>query len=283
MQPRLDAATARSTAADHSILEYKLTLQTPAKYWRIARTLEEMEDCPPELLVLPANLANHSSPPKAGHDILLADYDSETESGLIRHLGVVREVSGETAIVSWTPAHIEIWVDTPAGRKFWKAPGGFGFAPKKVPGYGLHEMFCKHFPGMVAREPLPDGFKPPVRSTPVRKSRVAPATKSRIAPERLNPIEVVGQPENTPRGGYVYVLESAYGFKVGRTRNVPSRMRAFGVKLPIAYTIPLCVWFDDHIDAESSYHRMFSEKRINGEWFELGAEDIDLIRQRAYA
>lgn len=251
-----------------------MTIQTPAKYWKVTHTLSEMELTPPENFLLPENLANQSAPPRAGHGLLLADYDEGTQTGLIRQLGIIRETSAKSVVVSWQPAFLEIWVDTPSGRNYWKAPGGFAFAPKKIPGYGLHEMFARHFPDMVARESLPKGFKTAVR-TSVRNGR--------IAPERLNPIEVVGNPTNTPRGGFVYVLESAYGFKVGRTRNVPNRMRAFGVKLPIAYSIPLCVWFDDHIEAESAYHLMFKDKRINGEWFELSSEDIDLIRQRDYS
>ena len=59
-------------------------------------------------------------------------------------------------------------------------------------------------------------------------------------------------------------------------------MRSFGVKLPILYTIPLCVWFDDHVEAESAFHRFFADKRINGEWFELGDQDIARIRSRDY-
>ncbi|MFC5573558.1 GIY-YIG nuclease family protein [Xenophilus aerolatus] len=48
------------------------------------------------------------------------------------------------------------------------------------------------------------------------------------------------------------------------------------------YTIPLCAWFDDHIAAEASYHRMFSAKRINGEWFSLEEQDVALVRARQY-
>lgn len=94
---------------------------------------------------------------------------------------------------------------------------------------------------------------------------------------------VIGEATSSPRGGYVYVLKSAYGFKVGRTRNIPNRMRSFGVHLPIFYSIPFCVWFDDHINAETNYHRIFAEKHINGEWFDLSDADIDLIRSRNFS
>ena len=56
-------------------------------------------------------------------------------------------------------------------------------------------------------------------------------------------MEVIGEATSAPRGGYVYVLKSAYGYKIGRTRSMPDRMRTFGVQLPFLYT---CAWFDDH-------------------------------------
>jgi hypothetical protein len=167
----------------------------------------------------------------------------------------------------------EIWVDTPAGRGNWTSKDGFRFASTKVAGYGLHHLFAEAFPELEPREALPAGAKA-VRT---------PRERMGMPRERLEPIQVVGDPSDATRGGYVYVLKSAYGFKVGRTRNVPSRMRAFGVHLPIMYTIPLCAWFDDHIDAESRYHRLFSDKRINGEWFALDDHDIELIKQRSFS
>lgn len=102
-----------------------------------------------------------------------------------------------------------------------------------------------------------------------------------IAPERLNPIEVIGEPTLGIKAGVVYVLKSAHGYKVGRTSRVPARMRTFGVQLPFVYTIPLCAWFDDCHVAERRYHEMFASKRINGEWFDLNEADVQQIRLRA--
>lgn len=59
------------------------------------------------------------------------------------------------------------------------------------------------------------------------------------------------------------------------------RMRAFGVKLPFIYTIPRAAWFEDCHEAEFRYHQRFASKRINGERFDLDAEDIELIKLRA--
>lgn len=57
-------------------------------------------------------------------------------------------------------------------------------------------------------------------------------------------------------------------------------MNVFRVKLPFIYTIEFCVWFDDHVEAEARYHRLFAAKHLNGEWFSLDPADLDLVRCR---
>lgn len=247
---------------------------TPKNYWRVACQSVELERAPAPQLVWPSCIATQTSPPRAGDGVLLAAYDQESQMGLIGHLGIVSETANGVASVEWAPAHLEIWVDTPTGRGFWQRQEGFRFASNKVPGYGLHEMFARHFEGLVVRESLPAGNR--AVSYPRRLSRRG------LAPERFEPAELIGEPNGATRGGYVYVLESAYGCKVGRTRNLPQRLHAFGVKLPIAYTVRLCAWFDDHYEAETRYHQLFRDKHVNGEWFALDAADIELIRARTF-
>jgi len=161
-------------------------------------------------------------------------------------------------------------VDSDLGRRYWKK-GSFAFATRKIRDYGLHELWQEHFEDLALRDQLPVAARPAARSS----------TGRHVSPERLNPVEVIGEPTAGPRAGVVYLLKSAYGFKVGRTRNVPARMRAFGVQLPIVYTIPFCAWFDDCHEAERRYHGLFEHKRINGEWFDLDDADIEVIRRRA--
>lgn len=250
--------------------------QAPKNYWRIACPLDAGSSPPQEAFVLPDNLVAQATPPKRGDGLLLAAYDPATQTGQVRHVGVVTEVHGAEAKVTWRPVAAEIWVDTPAGRGFWQK-GSFRFAGRKVPGYGIAELFACTFEHM----------EPPARTEATHPGSAPkgprPTRGGRISPERLVPMEVVGSPVAAPtsRSGVVYVLKSAYGYKVGHTRDVPSRMRTFGVHLPFIYTIPLCAWFDDCHEAESRYHARFADKRINGEWFDLTDADIEQIRHRA--
>ncbi len=244
---------------------------TPSKYWRVLCELDSEIVQPASTFTLPVELANQASPPTRGHGITIAAYDEAEQTGLLRWLGVITGGTGQTRVVEWKPASAQIWVDTPKGRSFWQA-GAFGFAPKKISDYGLHELWQEHFECMELR----DDASMSARPTGAKRTRT-----SGVSAERLNPIEVIGEPITGINAGVGYVLKSAYGYKVGRTRNVPARMRAFGVHLPFVYTIPLCVWFDDCHIAERRYHETFASKRINGEWFDLDESDIQLIKLRA--
>lgn len=244
---------------------------TPAKYWRVFCHLDTNILKPATTFVLPTEMASQKSPPAVGHGITIAAYDEVSQIGMLRWIGVIISRSESICEVNWRPTASQIWVDTSTGRRYWES-GAFAFSAKKVGDYGLHELWNSHFPELQLR----DHAKMVSTPKPFPKSRI-----SNIDPQRLNPIEVIGEPCNGVKSGVVYVLKSAYGYKVGRTRSVPDRMRAFGVKLPFIYTIPLIAWFEDCHLAEHRYHQRFADKRINGEWFDLDEKDIELIRLRA--
>lgn len=253
-------------------------MKTPSKYWRIACPLDEETPLPSSTFALPPSIAAHAGPPTAGHGLLLAAYDEEARTGIVRYLGTVTSARGAIVTVNWQPVRSEIWVDSSSGHGFWKNQPAFAFAKAKVPTYGLAEIFAQTFLDMNLPEAALGEDKPVQKEAGFRIMR-----PGRIAPERLNPIEVIGEPTASPRGGVVYVLKSKYGYKIGRTKNIPARMRAFGVLLPFLYTIELCAWFDDAVVAEKRYHEMFRGKRLEGEWFELEDHDIQRIRAREAA
>lgn len=252
-----------------SKLQGAVLILSPSKYWRVACSLSSEPSLPSPNYILPQELASQTAPPSRGHGIVIAAYDESEKTGLFRWIGVITGGTDSTRTVEWRRASAQIWVDTEPGRRFWKA-GAFGFAPKKVADYGLHELWQEHFDGMELRAHAI------MATRPTRQ-----LSRSLIGQERLNPIEIIGEPTTGPKAGVVYCLKSAYGYKVGRTRNVPARMRAFGVHLPFQYTILLCAWFNDCHAAEQRYHHQFAGKRINGEWFDLTEADIEAIRQRA--
>lgn len=254
-----------------SLERRNITVLTPSKYWRVPCALDTEILEPSSFFTLPDTLASQVSPPARGDGIALASYDEVGQTGIFHWVGVIGGGTGKDRSIEWRPCSAQIWVNTGYGRMKWKT-GAFGFAAAKILDYGLHELWAENFDHMELR-----GDNQSVNRT-VALSRAS--RPNGIGLERLTPIEVVGSAVSGSHAGVVYVLKSAYGFKVGRTRNVPARMRAFGVHLPFVYTIPLCVWFEDCHNAERHYHEIFAHKRINGEWFDLDESDIQQIRLR---
>lgn len=78
---------------------------------------------------------------------------------------------------------------------------------------------------------------------------------------------------------FVYIINSAIGYKIGRTKNIDNRSAIFNVKLPFEWS-----FYDIHIVKDSKrveklFHLVFKNKRINGEWYDLNAEDLNDIKR----
>ncbi len=74
--------------------------------------------------------------------------------------------------------------------------------------------------------------------------------------------------------GYVYFIESEFGWKIGKTRNIKRRKKIFEVKLPFKFSLRYYVKTTKITIIERELHEHFKEKRINGEWFLITAEEI---------
>lgn len=81
--------------------------------------------------------------------------------------------------------------------------------------------------------------------------------------------------------GYVYLIQADLPnspCKIGRSVNVPNRLKTFGLKLPFDVEILHIIPCDDCHEAEHDLQEMYSGKQINGEWFELNEKDITAIQ-----
>lgn len=80
------------------------------------------------------------------------------------------------------------------------------------------------------------------------------------------------------KAGYIYVIRADTGhYKIGRTNNVPNRMRLFAVKLPFDFKIIHHFPCLNMYEAEAELHKVFSGKRVNGEWFNLSEDDVSQL------
>jgi hypothetical protein len=81
--------------------------------------------------------------------------------------------------------------------------------------------------------------------------------------------------------GYVYILRSADGYyKIGRAKDVQARVKSIAAFVPFAVEIVHTIQTDNMVRLERGLHRAYeaAEKRVNGEWFRLSDDDIELLR-----
>lgn len=186
---------------------------------------------------------------KSRYGIVLASWDQDAQLGVATRLGVVLRVGPEGAAVQWASVDLR-YRPNPSGRRFWtQAKPFFGFAADVAQRYMLASTFAEHFPDLTV---------PPARSSLLTTA------------ER--------RPSDTPTGGYVYLVRSPYGVKIGKSVNVKNRTRLFEVKLPFPITVEHYAWFEDYSFAERDLHRQYHAQRLEGEWFDLSPADIAAIK-----
>jgi predicted GIY-YIG superfamily endonuclease len=84
---------------------------------------------------------------------------------------------------------------------------------------------------------------------------------------------------NGKRDGYVYLILSEDGhYKIGRTKDVPTRSNTLGVQLPYQIEVIHSIKVNDMVWAERHLHEKFAAKRVNGEWFSLESDDVEWIK-----
>jgi hypothetical protein len=77
---------------------------------------------------------------------------------------------------------------------------------------------------------------------------------------------------------YVYFIKSEYGYKVGKTKDIKQRLNTFGVKLPFKFSLFSYIETKRMDECELYFHDLFSDRRINGEWFDLKEYDFETIK-----
>jgi predicted GIY-YIG superfamily endonuclease len=86
------------------------------------------------------------------------------------------------------------------------------------------------------------------------------------------------KPPRRNTSGFVYLISGSDGvYKIGRTSSIRRRMDDF-TKLPFETALICTIPTPDALALESSLHKKFAMKRLNGEWFRLSDEDVAGIK-----
>jgi len=222
----------------------------PSKIWRLAPSAEIFGAAPiSSVLSAPAELIQLLRP---RHGILLASWDPTVKLGRVAALGIARRSEGEVYWIDWRGSDVTLRPN-PSGEVHWqKSKPFFEMKGAVRDRYMLDDLFAEAFPDIGAltfgRSPMPAAAGP--------RSSLHPTS------------------------GYVYVIRSSYGFKIGKTVNLKERTRLFEVKLPFKISVEHYAWFEDYTAAERDFHRRFHDKRLEGEWFDLSPSDIEYLRSQ---
>ncbi|GGB73446.1 GIY-YIG nuclease family protein [Shewanella inventionis] len=186
------------------------------------------------------------------HCIILADWLDNDLLGHTLAFCIVKSIDFNTYKVEVETLPFDVSLrPSPSGRRFWQDRPFFKFAPEVVKRYMLNDLFAECFSELGQTE-----FGKVVGSTPSTRTHSS-----------SNPIK-----------GFVYVIESQYGYKIGKTVNIKNRTQLFSVKLPFSIMLIHYAEFEDYSLAERQMHLNFADKRLEGEWFDLDMSDIEYIK-----
>ena len=84
--------------------------------------------------------------------------------------------------------------------------------------------------------------------------------------------------------GHIYLVREVNGIhhKIGRAKDIDSRLSVFSVKLPFKVDLAFSFMSGDYKSAEAILHEHFASYRVDGEWFNLSEDHIEQIKDMEF-
>lgn len=92
-------------------------------------------------------------------------------------------------------------------------------------------------------------------------------------------VEIIKHPHNRNEidFGYVYIIQTNSGYKIGQTNNWKHRISCIANGMPIDIDNVIIIESSHYKAKEKALHKTFEQFRIKNEWFDLLPEHIDSI------
>lgn len=99
--------------------------------------------------------------------------------------------------------------------------------------------------------------------------------------EKISANVAATRPEREPKivTEFVYLMKSGPHYKIGRTNSVGRRGSELAIKIPVPPKTIHTIETDDPIGVEAYWHKRFADKRGEGEWFALSADDVKAFKR----
>jgi len=240
-------------------------------FWRIAPSeLLMFKGVPAEVQRLLPKYGNQGKV-RRGHGLLAGTFNNDTRCGEVRWIASIEDIDRNSMSMklNWRNADITL-KPTGIGAVNWRKRIWFGFAPDVAERYMLDALFADVFDD--------EGWRLVQHRADLVADPDAEAGSWDGAPIAEHPVFQITKPSKRSRVGYVYLVWSKHGIKIGKSVNVKQRTRLFSVKLPFPIKVEHYAKFSDYSQAERTLHKHFHSQRLDGEWFDLSAADVELIK-----
>ncbi len=102
------------------------------------------------------------------------------------------------------------------------------------------------------------------------------------SPSSFNVEAIVSNTNDKSEIGHVYLLKAGPYYKIGKANSIDRRIRQVQLQLPYPVELIHTIATDDPIGIELYWHKRFTDKRTNGEWFLLTESDVTIFTSKSF-
>lgn len=104
--------------------------------------------------------------------------------------------------------------------------------------------------------------------------------KSKVYSEGAGMIKIMEHHTSKFPGLYIINIVDTDRYKVGFTKNLNARLKAFRTALPFPICLKFYIITEQHKELEKEIHQILLSNLIRGEWFNLNQSDLNKLKEK---